>query len=81
MDKGIVSRAVASLEEKNLIRRKVSASDRRRVHLFPTPEGTKLYTAIAPQLHNQVNKVTRNAHDPVLAVLKELIEDMKSLEP
>jgi len=46
MDKGIVSRAVASLVQQGLLRREASEQDGRKAHLHMTREGRALYDAI-----------------------------------
>jgi DNA-binding MarR family transcriptional regulator len=50
MDKGIVSRAVATLVEKKLVDRRASASDGRLSHLFLTKRGTALHRRIVSSL-------------------------------
>lgn len=47
MDKMAVSRAVASLEEKNLVERQADVSDRRVLMLLLSPNGRTLYNIIA----------------------------------
>ncbi|MEL7019490.1 MAG: helix-turn-helix domain-containing protein [Pseudomonadota bacterium] len=44
MDKGIVSRALATMVKRGLIDRRASAADARLSHLFLTARGTKLYS-------------------------------------
>lgn len=46
MDKGIVSRAVASLVQQGVLRREASKRDGRMSHLYMTPKGEALYDAI-----------------------------------
>jgi DNA-binding MarR family transcriptional regulator len=50
MDKGIVSRAVASLISQNYLRRRASASDGRLSYLHMTASGRRLYDAILLEL-------------------------------
>jgi DNA-binding MarR family transcriptional regulator len=46
MDKGIVSRAVASLVQHGFLRREASPEDGRKAHLYMTENGRTLYDAI-----------------------------------
>ncbi|MEM1193692.1 MAG: helix-turn-helix domain-containing protein [Pseudomonadota bacterium] len=46
MDKGIVSRALATMVKRGLINRRASAADARLSHLFLTARGTKLYSSM-----------------------------------
>lgn len=48
MDKVAVSRAVARLDDKGLVRRTAQAEDRRRVALTLTNEGRALFRAVVP---------------------------------
>ena len=52
MDKGIVSRAVKSLIDMNLISRKASKEDGRLGHLFLTARGARAYHAIAADVRD-----------------------------
>ena len=47
MDKGIVSRAVASLLDGNYIHKESDPTDKRRASLYLTPKGRKLYELIS----------------------------------
>jgi DNA-binding MarR family transcriptional regulator len=49
MDKVPVSRAVARLEERGLVRRKADSEDRRRLTLRLTARGVKLFNAVVPE--------------------------------
>ena len=49
MDKVPVSRAVAKLEERRLVRRKADSEDRRRLTLRLTPAGVRLFNAVVPE--------------------------------
>ncbi len=49
MDKVPVSRAVARLEERGLVRRKADNEDRRRLTLRLTAGGVKLFNAVVPE--------------------------------
>ena len=50
MDKGIVSRAVSVLVERDLLERRASAKDGRLSHLHLTAAGRETYRAVAEQL-------------------------------
>lgn len=52
MDKGIVSRAVATLVQRGLIARRSSNNDGRSSHLFLTEEGQQTYTAVMRALED-----------------------------
>jgi DNA-binding MarR family transcriptional regulator len=49
LDKVPVSRAVARLEERGLVRRKADSEDRRRLTLRLTPGGVRLFNAVVPE--------------------------------
>jgi DNA-binding MarR family transcriptional regulator len=49
MDKVPVSRAVARLEERGLVRREADSEDRRRLTLRLTPRGVRLFNAVVPE--------------------------------
>lgn len=53
MDKGIVSRAVSYLIERNLVERRASPSDGRVSHLFLTPEGDAVYAALVAAIDRE----------------------------
>ncbi|MGB6228912.1 MAG: MarR family winged helix-turn-helix transcriptional regulator [Litorimonas sp.] len=50
MDKGIVSRAVASLVASGYLERRASMSDGRLSHLYMTEDGRRIYDAIVAEL-------------------------------
>lgn len=50
MDKGIVSRAVASLVAQNYLKREASSTDGRLSHLYMTASGRKVFDAIVAEL-------------------------------
>lgn len=52
MDKGIVSRAVRTLVERDLIERRSSKQDGRLSHLYLTDDGSKVYQTIVSALSN-----------------------------
>lgn len=73
MDKGIVSRAVAALVEKKLIRREASAADKRSTHLYATPRGAHVYKRVSTMLQRQVNaSIEKEIGDPS-AIIQDLI--------
>lgn len=49
MHKSTVSRAVSALQERGLIQRKANLEDRREELLALTPEGRRIYEALAPE--------------------------------
>ena len=73
MDKGIVSRAVKSLIDMNLISRKASKEDGRVGHLFLTAKGARAYQNIADDVRGVDAKMTNAlAGDEALTVIGAL---------
>lgn len=70
MDKGIVSRAVASLLDGRYIRKELDPTDKRRAALYLTPKGRELYELISKKQteviatfqSNQISDRDFNAH-------------------
>ncbi|MEO1151652.1 MAG: MarR family winged helix-turn-helix transcriptional regulator [Pseudomonadota bacterium] len=52
MDKGIVSRAVASIKARGLIERRPSPDDARLNHLYLTPQGATLYDTMVDEVRD-----------------------------
>ena len=77
MDKGIVSRATASLVEDGLVSKKGDPDDRRRSELFLTAKGKRQYQAIATALTEAMKSL--DVPDRLNAVLLTQIESMKAL--
>jgi len=77
MDKGIVSRATASLVEDGLIKKENDKDDKRRSLLFMTKSGKQTYSMILKDLLDQTNSIEvsgkMNSH------LLEVIAGMKKL--
>ena len=78
MDKGIVSRAAASLIDEGLLRKKNDLGDKRRSRLLMTKPGRKIYQAIRKDLMAETGSVA--VSDKLNAHLLEVIERMKTLE-
>ena len=73
MDKGIVSRAVKSLIDMNLISRKASKEDGRVGHLFLTAKGVRAYQNIADDVRGVDAKMTNAlSGDEALTVIGAL---------
>ncbi len=77
MDKGIVSRATATLVEDGLVSKKADPDDRRRSELFLTPKGKHQYQAVATALTGAINAL--DVPERLNAVLHTQIENMKTL--
>ncbi len=78
MDKGIVSRAAASLVEEGLLQKKNDLGDKRRSQLLMTKTGRKIYQAIRKDLLAETGSVS--VSNKLNAHLLEVIERMKTLE-
>ncbi|MEM1036782.1 MAG: MarR family winged helix-turn-helix transcriptional regulator [Pseudomonadota bacterium] len=77
MDKGIVSRAVRTLVEKEIIERRSSKEDGRLSHLFLTTSGQTLYSEIVKAMDqggaSGRQLLTRQQQTDLMAVLDEAI--------
>jgi len=60
MDKGLVSRAVASLIDAQLIEKVNDASDRRKSSLYMTAQGEKNYSIIAAELAHAIRAIDQS---------------------
>jgi len=76
MDKGIVSRATASLVEVGILNKVSDKSDRRRAKLFLTDEGRRTYTSVATELKKR-NKLAHHSED-INRELLALIDALKA---
>ena len=77
MDKGIVSRATASLVEDGFIRKKTDPNDKRRAELFLTAKGRKHYAEVSHALNTALSQL--NVPDRLNTVLHQQIENMRAL--
>ncbi|WP_298917945.1 MarR family transcriptional regulator [uncultured Algimonas sp.] len=77
MDKGLVSRAVATLVEAGLVQREASDQDGRRAHLHLTPRGRQTYDRIIDRLRLSGglgwNMLSASGTDRFLKTLDRLI--------
>ena len=76
MDKVPVSRAVARLEERGLVRRKADNDDRRRLTLRLTPKGVKLFNAVVPEALAYEKRLLSALGPDESAQLGELIDKL-----
>jgi DNA-binding MarR family transcriptional regulator len=76
MDKVPVSRAVARLEERNLVRRKADNEDRRRLTLRLTPRGVKLFNAVVPEALAYENRLLSALGPEEIAQLDTLLDKL-----
>lgn len=79
MDKGIVSRAVASLTERDLVTKTTDPDDKRRAALHLTKTGTVLYTDISETLSQAIAQIDRQNSPQFNQDLKNYIKNMQSL--
>ncbi len=83
MDKVPVSRAVARLEERGLVRRKADSEDRRRLTLRLTPHGVKLFNAVVPEAlayeRELLNRLSKGERAQLDALLDKLLASAKAL--
>lgn len=83
MDKVAVSRAVARLDEKGLVRRTAQTDDRRRMSLRLTRKGVTLFNAIVPEAlaYEQRLLGTLNASESAQldALLEKLLASARTL--
>ena len=77
MDKGIVSRATASLVEDGLVLKKGDPEDRRRSELYLTNKGRQQYQTIGTALTGAIHAL--DVPERLNAVLLTQIENMKAL--
>lgn len=68
-----ISRAVMALESKGLIRRKTSADDLRRQHLFITAKGRDLHGKFMPKLNAREQAMTSCLSKAEYAMFEELL--------
>lgn len=78
MHKTKVSRAVAVLEQRNLVARRANVADLREAFLSLTPEGRAIYDDVAPQAVRFVNELIASVdpadRDAFNRVLKQLTD-------
>lgn len=81
MDKGIVSRAVSTLVERDFVERRSSKSDGRLAHLYLTQEGEAVYRRLVTAMDQSGASgrlsVDRDAQRRLIAILSEVIEQYK----
>lgn len=77
MDKGIVSRAAASLVTSGLVRKKGDPADRRRSELFLTPQGQSQYELINASLTQALSQIKVPAR--LNNILLELISSLQDI--
>lgn len=87
MDKVTVSRAVARLGEKGLVRRESDPRDRRRVALTLTRRGAALFEAVVPEalayerrLHDALTREERRTFDQLLDKLLAAAQQLEGPE-
>ena len=76
MGKVKVSRAVASLEARGLIRRSPNEDDMREAFLVLTPEGARLYGEIAPLALAYVKRLESTLSPSELETLNAVLEKL-----
>jgi DNA-binding MarR family transcriptional regulator len=78
LDKSAVSRAVASLLELELIRRKSIAADGRTMHLFLTPRGKALYRRVEAELSAVQAAITADIHADGMSFLFASLDSIET---
>ena len=76
MDKVPVSRAVARLEERGLVRRKADHEDRRRLTLRLTAGGVKLFNAVVPEALTYERQLLSTLGPAETALLDKLLDKL-----
>jgi DNA-binding MarR family transcriptional regulator len=73
MDKMAVSRAVASLEQRALVRRQQSKADRRSFDLTLTKTGSSMYRKILPVANKRYHQLTAGLERSEITRLRQLL--------
>ena len=81
MDKGIVSRAVASLVTQGHLTRRASNHDGRVSHLYMTKSGRKTFTSILAEIERTGATAEMIVTDPDRAQLLEMLDTMIAAFP
>ena len=85
MHKSTVSRAVSALEERGLVARRPNRDDRREELLELTPEGRRVYEALAPEAlafeEGLVSVLTPAEQEAFLALVGKLDRQARALAP
>jgi DNA-binding MarR family transcriptional regulator len=85
MHKSTVSRAVSALQGRGLIRRKANLEDRREELLELTPEGRRIYEALAPEAlafeQRLVAVLTREERESLAVLTDKLERHARTLAP
>ncbi|MGH1539110.1 MAG: MarR family transcriptional regulator [Arenicella sp.] len=81
MDKGIVSRAVASLIESGMLEKRIDSEDRRRATLHMTKTGQHNYQSISKQLSSTLLEITVDdlASSDFSTILNDYILSLKDI--
>ncbi len=76
MDKGIVSRAVTSLIEAEMVRREMAPDDRRKSHLYLTEKGLAQYQAISLALLTSLKDIHPSTElaEPISHLIQQMNE-------
>ena len=78
MDKVSISRAVSSLEQKELLQRKTDAGDRRRQQLFVTPgRGREVIGQVIPEARRYEEALASTLSAEEISTLSNLIEKLQ----
>jgi len=78
MDKAKVSRAVASLLQRDLIEREAHTSDQRLIQLTLSKAGRKIYEAIIPRARAIEAQVTKGLSKGDIAALQRILDSMSA---
>jgi DNA-binding MarR family transcriptional regulator len=85
MHKSTISRAVSGLEARRLILRRPNAADRREELIELTPEGRRIYQALAPEAlafeEHLVSVLTPAEQESLMALIDKLEPHARGLAP
>ncbi|HRX57403.1 MAG TPA: MarR family transcriptional regulator [Eubacteriales bacterium] len=76
IDKGPVARTVKQFEQDGLVRRLISAEDKRQYQIYPTAAGKALYDSIRGVAVASENRLTRGFSDVERELLKKLLDQV-----
>tara|TARA_R110000868_G_scaffold1253_5_gene9699 strand:+ start:3322 stop:3765 length:444 start_codon:yes stop_codon:yes gene_type:complete len=70
--------ALNKLEDKGLVRREGNKNDARKINVFLTPEGRKIYRAVIPEVETVNRQVLSGLSDREQAAFKDMIRRIRN---
>jgi MarR family transcriptional regulator, organic hydroperoxide resistance regulator len=70
--------ALNKLEDKGLVRRQSNKNDARKINVFLTPEGRKIYRKVIPEVETVNRQVLSELTDKEQAAFKDMIRRMRN---